>query len=43
MTLPLAQHDAQGALLADRMYAFGGGSTSERDHIISFSIPLAEP
>jgi Galactose oxidase, central domain len=35
-SLPLAHHDARGALLAGRMYAFGGGSTSELDHIISF-------
>ncbi len=35
-SLPLAQHDAQGAALGDRMYVFGGGSFSELDHIISF-------
>jgi hypothetical protein len=35
-TLPLAQHDAQGAALDGRVYAFGGGSASELDHIISF-------
>jgi Kelch motif len=35
-SLPLAQHDAQGALLAGRVYVFGGGSSSQLDHIISF-------
>jgi Kelch motif/Galactose oxidase, central domain len=35
-TLPLAQHDAQGAALGDRVYVFGGGSLSELSHIISF-------
>ena len=35
-TLPLAQHDAQGAALGGRVYVFGGGSLSELDHIISF-------
>ncbi len=35
-TLPLAQHDAQGAALGDRVYVFGGGSFSELDHILSF-------
>ena len=35
-TLPLAQHDAQGALLDGRVYVFGGGSLSELDHIISY-------
>ena len=35
-TLPLAQHDAQGAALAGKVYVFGGGSFSELDHIVSF-------
>ncbi len=35
--LPLAQHDAQGALLGHTVYVFGGGSFSELDHIISFN------
>ena len=35
-TLPLAQHDAQGAALDGQVYVFGGGSATELDHIISF-------
>jgi hypothetical protein len=35
-TLPLAQHDAQAAALAGKVYVFGGGSFSELDHILSF-------
>jgi hypothetical protein len=35
-TLPLAQHDAQGAEIGDRVYVFGGGSATELDHIVSF-------
>lgn len=35
-SLPLAQHDAQGALLGGTVYVFGGGSSSELDHIIGF-------
>lgn len=35
-TLAAPQHDAQAATLAGRVYAFGGGSFSELDHIISF-------
>ena len=35
-SLPLAQHDAQGAALGGRVYVFGGGSFSELDHIVSF-------
>ena len=35
-TLPLAQHDAQGAALAGKVYVFGGGSFSELNHIVSF-------
>jgi hypothetical protein len=35
-TLPLAQHDAQGALLDGLVYVFGGGAASELDHIVSF-------
>ena len=34
-SLPLAQHDAQGAALGNRVYVFGGGSFSELNHIIS--------
>jgi hypothetical protein len=35
-TLPLAQHDAQGALLNGLVYVFGGGAASELDHIVSY-------
>jgi N-acetylneuraminic acid mutarotase len=35
-SLPVAQHDAQGALLGGRVYVFGGGSASQFDHIVSF-------
>jgi N-acetylneuraminic acid mutarotase len=35
-SLPLAQHDAQGAQLEGKVYVFGGGSFSELDHIVSF-------
>jgi N-acetylneuraminic acid mutarotase len=35
-TLPLAQHDAQGALLDGLVFVFGGGAASELDHIVSF-------
>ena len=35
-TLGTAQHDAQAALLAGKVYVFGGGSFSELDHIFSF-------
>ena len=35
-SLPVAQHDAQGALLDGRVYVFGGGSSSQLDHIVSF-------
>jgi N-acetylneuraminic acid mutarotase len=35
-SLPLAQHDAQGASLGGKVYVFGGGSASELDHIVSF-------
>ena len=35
-SLPLAQHDAQGAELGGEVYVFGGGSATELDHIISF-------
>jgi Kelch motif len=35
-SLPVAQHDAQGAQLAGLVYVFGGGSSSELDHIVSF-------
>ncbi|HUA71469.1 MAG TPA: kelch repeat-containing protein [Solirubrobacteraceae bacterium] len=35
-SLPLAQHDAQGAELGGKVYVFGGGSATELDHIISF-------
>jgi N-acetylneuraminic acid mutarotase len=36
ISLPLAQHDAQGAQLGGVVYVFGGGSFSELDHIVSF-------
>lgn len=39
-TLGTAQHDAQAALLAGKVYVFGGGSFSELDHIFSFD-PLS--
>lgn len=35
-SLPLAQHDAQGAALGGKVYVFGGGSASELDHIVRF-------
>ena len=35
-SLPLAQHDAQGAELGGKVYVFGGGSATELDHIVSF-------
>jgi N-acetylneuraminic acid mutarotase len=35
-TLGVAQHDAQAATLAGKVYVFGGGSFSELDHIFSF-------
>ncbi len=35
-SLPLAQHDAQAAELGGVVYVFGGGSSSELDHIVSF-------
>jgi len=34
--LPLAQHDAQGADLGGQVYVFGGGSSTELDHIVGF-------
>ena len=34
--LPVAQHDAQAAVLRGMVYVFGGGSLSELDHIVSF-------
>ena len=34
--LPLAQHDAQAAILAGRAYIFGGGEVSSYDHILRF-------
>lgn len=34
--LPGPQHDAQAALLDGRVYVFGGGYTSELDHILSY-------
>jgi N-acetylneuraminic acid mutarotase len=36
VSLPLAQHDAQGVQLGGVVYVFGGGSFSELDHIVSF-------
>ena len=35
-SLPLAQHDAQAAELGGEVYVFGGGSSTELDHIVSF-------
>jgi N-acetylneuraminic acid mutarotase len=35
-SLPAAQHDAQAAQLGGEVYVFGGGTTSELDHIVSF-------
>jgi N-acetylneuraminic acid mutarotase len=35
-TMPLAQHDAQAATLGGKVYVFGGGSTSELSHILSY-------
>jgi N-acetylneuraminic acid mutarotase len=32
--LPLAQHDAQGALLGGKAYVFGGGQVSSYDHVL---------
>lgn len=37
-SLPVAQHDAQGARLGRRVYVFGGGSTVEQDHILAFNL-----
>jgi N-acetylneuraminic acid mutarotase len=34
--LPGPQHDAQAALLAGRVYVFGGGYTTELDHILMY-------
>lgn len=34
--LPLAQHDAQAATLAGRVYVFGGGAATELSHILRF-------
>ncbi len=34
--LPGPQHDAQAALLAGRVYVFGGGFTTELDHILMY-------
>ena len=36
-TLPVAQHDAQGARLGRQVYVFGGGTTVEQDHILAFN------
>ncbi len=35
-SLPLAQPDAQAAELGGKVYVFGGGSSTELDHIVSF-------
>ncbi len=35
-TLPLAQHDAQAAMLGGKVYVFGGGSATELSHILSY-------
>lgn len=34
--LPLPQHDAQGALLGNDAYVFGGGQVSSYDHVLRF-------
>jgi Kelch motif len=34
--LPEAQHDAQSAVLAGRVYVFGGGQFTSYDHILSY-------
>jgi hypothetical protein len=34
--LPGPQHDAQAALLDDKVYVFGGGFTTELDHILMY-------
>ena len=36
--LPLAQHDAQGALLGEAAYIFGGGQVSSYDHVLRFDL-----
>lgn len=36
VSLPEAQHDAQGVLLDRRAYVFGGGQFSSDDHILSY-------
>ena len=36
-SLPVAQHDAQGAHLGRDVYVFGGGTTVEQDHILAFN------
>jgi N-acetylneuraminic acid mutarotase len=35
-TLPAPQHDAQAALLGGKVYVFGGGDTTELDHILGY-------
>ncbi len=35
-TLPEPQHDAQGAFLSGKVYVFGGGYTTELNHILSY-------
>ena len=35
-TLPSPQHDAQAALLGGKVYVFGGGDTTELDHILGY-------
>lgn len=34
--LPISQHDAQGALLGNYVYVFGGGQVSSYDHVLRF-------
>ncbi len=35
-SLPGAQHDAQGALLGEKVYVFGGGDFTQYDHILGY-------
>ncbi|HTP21277.1 MAG TPA: kelch repeat-containing protein [Solirubrobacteraceae bacterium] len=35
-SLPLGQHDAQGVQLGGDVYVFGGGASTELDHIVAF-------
>ena len=39
--LPIPQHDAQGVLLGNEAYVFGGGQVSSYDHILRFDPPTS--